>query len=393
MEDTCKLIKSFFSKPIHKTPTVIENVHGDDYILEINTKSWAYEISWVITDDNNKKLYEGPDRNSTKYSDYSTYKIPLSLEKKKYKLVMLDSYGDGWNGGSFKLLDNSDNIIKSGQCPYGYYAVSNIDLDVIDEPVYNKLALVIGVNYFNEQGELRGCCNDAHDLSKILSPNGYKVTLMTDEETTADDLKPTRNNIIRKLYEILHEAENKNITHVWVSFSGHGYHIDDHNNDEIDGKDEVIITTDSYIRDDELNYLLVEPLMKLNISTVCLVDSCHSGTMIDLNYKYSNTSVEQATKNLVTCDEKGKFLLISGCMDTQTSADAYLNGTNEEDINLWKFRGACTWAFIKAYQESYPCTFVELLDKINRNLKSRGFSQHSVGSVMKKDTFYLDFDI
>jgi Caspase domain len=62
--------------------------------------------------------------------------------------------------------------------------------------------------------------------------------------------------------------------------------------DEDDGYDETIIPLDfrqsGQIRDDDLFRVLVSP-MAAGVTMTCLMDSCHSGTVLDLPYRYTAT--------------------------------------------------------------------------------------------------------
>jgi len=61
-----------------------------------------------------------------------------------------------------------------------------------------KLALIIGITYKGQKGELSGCINDATAMRKFLLDHmGFKaeeITVMTDDES--DKLMPTARNIM-----------------------------------------------------------------------------------------------------------------------------------------------------------------------------------------------------
>lgn len=127
---------------------------------------------------------------------------------------------------------------------------------------------------------------------------------------------------------------------MFMHYSGHGSYVKDTSNDESDGRDEVIVASDNVlIRDDDINDRF---LAKLPVDTKCfvLMDCCHSSTVLDLKYRYDKSSkfaiVENPKDKTVA-----EIICISGCMDSQTSADAYIAGT---------FRGAMTTAFLQAYK-------------------------------------------
>jgi Caspase domain len=62
--------------------------------------------------------------------------------------------------------------------------------------------------------------------------------------------------------------------------------------DEDDGYDETIIPLDSHqsgpIGDDDLFHVLVSP-MAASVTMMCLMDSCHSGIVLDLPYHFTAT--------------------------------------------------------------------------------------------------------
>eukprot|EP00956_Cyclotella_meneghiniana_P000680 scaffold713_cov68-Cyclotella_meneghiniana.AAC.7 len=71
---------------------------------------------------------------------------------------------------------------------------------------------------------------------------------------------------------------------------GHGGRLADDNGDEDDGYDETLIPVDfqkaGQIRDDDLLKILVHP-MKAGVTMTCLMDCCHSGTVLDLPYRFT----------------------------------------------------------------------------------------------------------
>lgn len=76
---------------------------------------------------------------------------------------------------------------------------------------------------------------------------------------------------------------------VWIHYSGHGGSVRDNNGDEEDGMDETLIPVDfqsaGQIRDDDILKHLVKP-MREGVLMTCLMDCCHSGTVLDLPYRF-----------------------------------------------------------------------------------------------------------
>lgn len=71
---------------------------------------------------------------------------------------------------------------------------------------------------------------------------------------------------------------------------GHGGSLPDDNGDEEDGKDETLIPVDfqqtGQIRDDELLEKFIVPMAE-DVTVTCLMDCCHSGTVLDLPYMFT----------------------------------------------------------------------------------------------------------
>mmetsp|Transcript_31805 Transcript_31805/g.58618 ORF Transcript_31805/g.58618 Transcript_31805/m.58618 type:complete len:312 (-) Transcript_31805:70-1005(-) len=152
-----------------------------------------------------------------------------------------------------------------------------------------KRAILIGINYVGQQGELSGCHNDVHNIKEyIMDVHGFKeeniVVLMDDGEHNL----PTRENIINGYKKMVADSEPGDA--VFCHYSGHGGRLrDDDWGEEEDGYDETLIPVDyrenGQIRDDDLFQILVRP-MNPEVMVTCLMDCCHSGTVLDLPYKF-----------------------------------------------------------------------------------------------------------
>lgn len=70
--------------------------------------------------------------------------------------------------------------------------------------------------------------------------------------------------------------------------------------DEEDGYDETLIPVDflqqGQIRDDDLLRILVRP-MKEGVTMTCLMDCCHSGTVLDLPYRFTADGDKMVRQN------------------------------------------------------------------------------------------------
>lgn len=244
-----------------------------------------------------------------------------------------------------------------------------------------KIALLMGLNYRGSSAELSGCINDIEAtyevLKNVYSYQPENIVCMTDDT----DLKPTANNICAQLIKLAERSYEEELDEIWVSYSGHGSYMHDESGDEDDKKDECLVPLDysssGLIADDTLNHLL--GLIKPNVKVIFIVDACHSETMLDLPYRYVSgmKNVVENEKCKVKCD----CVMISGCRDDQTSADAYnLNNLNE-------FSGAMTTALLGVLNNfDYTITCWRLLKEMRKYLSKRKFSQKPQISCTKKLT-------
>lgn len=233
------------------------------------------------------------------------------------------------------------------------------------EQANRKRAVIIGINYENTSHELRGCINDARNLREYLVETG---NLGNDEQacymTDGASVLPTRDNILAKYAEMLRGAQAGD--KLFLTYSGHGYYTWDRSGDEADGRDELLVSIDNRaVLDDELKRITQENL-KEGVTVFILLDCCHSGTLMDLRYNYlSSGDYDQPMVNSASEETKGNVYLISGCMDNQTGADAYINYT---------FQGAMTWAFLRAVRENPDASWKQLLTRM-RSLLAPYFTQ------------------
>jgi hypothetical protein len=73
------------------------------------------------------------------------------------------------------------------------------------------------------------------------------------------------------------------------------------------------------IVDDDIKKMLVDPLPK-GATLYCVFDCCHSGTIIDARFQY-DAKTKKMGMNGGESPTAGMVMMISGCMDAQTSAD------------------------------------------------------------------------
>lgn len=223
-----------------------------------------------------------------------------------------------------------------------------------------KRALLVGINKYQMPGNnLSGCVNDIVDVQNtILKDQGFETANIA----TITDKAATRTAILDGLKKLVAAGQPGDM--LYFHYSGHGAQVPDTNGDEKDGQDEILCPTDlsfagstikNAIVDDEIQSILGQ--LKPGVGFFMISDSCHSGS-IDraVNGMKSRTMVlpknavngtpmiynAQAQKTYQSRVNEGKYVIISGCEDDQTSADAYINN---------RYNGACTYYYIDAYKK------------------------------------------
>lgn len=256
-----------------------------------------------------------------------------------------------------------------------------------------KKALLIGINYFGTDAELKGCHDDVDNMQEYLKKCGFtQFTVLKDrKDDRAHKLPdcPTRDNIIAAMKQLMVGVVTGDV--LYVHYSGHGSHlaiktkaldwIDP--SDTKDGQDECICPVDfdyskpdnGFIRDNELNALLVAPLPAGAKLRVCF-DSCHSGSALDLPYMWApgatrglDEPLEYRLKVVRESKLERDVVFISGCRDNQTSADASFNGIAQ---------GAMTWALlqsISALQAEHTHNWEDLVTLMRKNLVKKRYDQ------------------
>ncbi|CAL1698898.1 unnamed protein product [Somion occarium] len=172
----------------------------------------------------------------------------------------------------------------------------------------NKKALCIGIDYSlliqPECPQLVGPHNDARDFGVFLEQSrGYQhVVVMVDDPDIPEHLHPTRDNIVREMGSLVHDAgPNDSLVFVYAG------HIDQVkakvDKNEADGMDEAIVPMDHthdqsrLLLDDDVRRLIVNPLLDKGARLTAIIDSCHSGTLLDLDHdKCNNMAIAQAYK-------------------------------------------------------------------------------------------------
>lgn len=252
-----------------------------------------------------------------------------------------------------------------------------------------KRALIIGINYIGTDNQLNGCINDALNIKKLLITKfNYRPEniIVLNDDINSSENKPTKSNILSQLKKLINLTKNNDT--LFFSYSGHGSQVNDLNNDEVfntdtKGKDDVLCPCDflsqGFIVDDDLKLLLAQ--LPVNAKFRSIVDACHSSTMFDLPYLVKNNEMITIESNI-----KSNCLSFSGCKDSQTSADAYINNT---------YAGALTFIMIKLLSnvDKVYTTWGSLLSAAQHFMIQENYTQTPMLNVSNKNILNLKIDL
>lgn len=240
----------------------------------------------------------------------------------------------------------------------------------------NKNALLIGINYFGTKNQLNGCINDVNNVNDLIKNSNFKNIKIINDNT---QIKPTRDSILAEFKNMLINTNENEICFFY--YSGHGSYTFDKERKEATGNDQTIIPLDlKPIIDDELKTIINNNLKK-GATLIALFDSCNSGSVLDLRYQwldsYNNNMLSENSNENETASN---VIMISGCLDTQESADDKINNVDQ---------GAMTWAFLQSYKKNI--TWRQLLLKMRELLKNSKYSQ--IPQLSTSNYFNIDSTI
>jgi metacaspase-1 len=281
-----------------------------------------------------------------------------------------------------------------------------------EEITMAKKALLIGINRYRIPGaDLRGCVNDVKNIQSVITEfHGFAandIAVLTDYDATKKAIESGIKTLIA--------GARKGDT-LLLHYSGHGSNVPDDNGDEADGRDEILCPTDldwnDPLRDDWLRKQFDK--LRKDVSLTVIMDCCHSGTNtrailppdaplkerflpcpLDLIASESGRALRGKVKGTVrkssgNARKKSDIVpvaipevLITGCRDTQTSADAAIDNS---------FNGALTYYLVAAIRESKGnVTHRALHARTVTLLKEKGFDQvpQLEGKVQSFDRQFL----
>ncbi len=239
-----------------------------------------------------------------------------------------------------------------------------------------KYALLVGINQYPPQfSSLRGCVNDTESMYRMLTTiykfDPANIRVVNDERATKRGVLDRLNWLVK-----CGQPGDQLVFH----YSGHGSQIADRNRDEVnDFKDEILCPADMNWDDVLTDDILAAEFRRIRkgVDFTFIADCCHSGTMnrdisstprfleppfdirarsMGRNLKKRRIGVKGVWDDILAkmgdssgSDAQNVFyndqghILLSGCRDDQTSADAWIDG---------KHQGALTANLIKVIESA-----------------------------------------
>lgn len=241
----------------------------------------------------------------------------------------------------------------------------NVTPDTSGRPPIKK-ALLVGINKYKPElnADLRGCVNDIENIRDVLiryygfNPDNIRVLI---------DDRATKAAIVERMIWLIDKCATGD--ELVFDYSGHGSQIRDREGDELnDQMDEILcphdLNWDDPLTDDDLAQIFSK--VPEGVYLTVIIDACHSGTItkelfgcaekqyikarfimppFDIKSRTLNRAepFEKRRLEVIMKDAGQNHVLLSGCRDDQTSADAFIDS---------KYQGAMTWAFTSALKEN-----------------------------------------
>jgi len=240
-----------------------------------------------------------------------------------------------------------------------------------------RKAICMGLNdYPGSNNDLKGCVNDARNWSSLLNEiYGFNVKSLFDAELRFGAVTELIGNYI---------SDSRAGDLIVITYSGHGTNVPDQNGDESDGRDEALCLYDGYLVDD-----CIRDMMKglhPEASLTFISDSCHSGTVTRAflaamnkdsyakprflppqdEQEVLNSKASDIGNKLFHPEEGMREILISGCLPTEYSYDAYIGN---------KYQGAMSYFATQILRSQPVITYSSFYEKLKKVLPTSKYPQ------------------
>uniref|UniRef100_A0ACD5XEK0 Uncharacterized protein n=1 Tax=Avena sativa TaxID=4498 RepID=A0ACD5XEK0_AVESA len=253
-----------------------------------------------------------------------------------------------------------------------------------------KRAVLVGIQYtrppWPRAKQLKGTINDVRNMRSLLTDEYnfplHSIRILTDYNQRDPKMMPEKENILRELRWLVRGCSAGDSLVFY--FSGHGDYVKDKDRDETDGWDEVICALDKNIVDDEINKIIVHPLVR-GVKLHAIIDSCHSGTVLDLPKIWNGRGWTNniSRKGVKKGTSGGHAIMISGCTDHQFS--------NQDSNNFGLQTGHLTSAFhatVMNKPHTRPFTYASLFKAMKTMVE-----EESEGEQTPQMSSSFEFDI
>ena len=245
-----------------------------------------------------------------------------------------------------------------------------------------RIALIVGINYYEHVTQLHGCVNDAYSIENILKRDDGGLVNFDTKLLTAS--APNESITRGKLKDSLSQLFSIEAEIALFYFAGHGY---------MESTGGYLIASDAKRGDEGLSLYEIMTMANKSPATnkVIILDSCHSGIAAESpdNEKISSLSdgmtiLTASTKEQYASEEDGNGVFTSLMVDALSGSGANLVGQItpgsvyahiDQSLGLWEQRPIFKTnvkKFVSLRQVSPPIS-IEDLRLITKYFPNRGF--------------------
>ena len=157
-----------------------------------------------------------------------------------------------------------------------------------------RKALVVGINYYGGDFDLKGCVNDAYSIKNVLERNAdgtlnfdINLKVATDESTAISK------NILKDNIEELFKGDSEIAL---LYYSGHGY---------IESTGGYLVTSECSRGDEGLDLNTIMSIVNNSHAQnkIIILDSCYSGELGNLTINNTTAVISEGTTILTACSK------------------------------------------------------------------------------------------
>lgn len=226
--------------------------------ISTNSGSFGGEVSWEIVDHNNNTILT-----SVAYSSNSTYTDNFCIsECEQYTINMYDSWGDGWNGGSYTIttMDTIADTVSTGTISDGDYGSENFNICVGTDISISSILIEDGCTRSDTENVEVVVSNLASDTIFGFQLSYVIDTLAVVLETSSDTIPPGES--INYTFNTSIDLSTINIYNIsaWATTANDVNTSNDTLNEVIDifGDFLLTLTTNTAVYANEMSWLIMD---------------------------------------------------------------------------------------------------------------------------------------